>query len=129
MALGIWIGVAWILILLVVTMPIGLIMVNKVPKVATLADPSREFSAVTEGTATRIQQTERAQRPMWARAIYFVLIGWWFSGIWLSLAWTIGVIAMALIILIVTAPIGAVLVPLTTWMYNQVPAITTLKRY
>lgn len=126
---GIWISIAWLLFIPVVTMPLGLMMINRVPKIATLADPSREFSAVTEGTATRIQQTERPQHPLWLRAIYFVAVGWWLSGLWLAAAWTVGVIAMAMIVLVITAPVGVVIVPVTTWMYNQVPAITTLKRY
>lgn len=126
---GFWIVLAWILTVLVITMPVGLAMINRTPKIATLADPSREFTAVTQGTATVIQQTEKSQRPMPLRVIYFVLVGWWFSAIWLFVAWSVGVLAIALILLVVTAPIGIALVPLTTWMYNQVPAVTTLKRY
>jgi hypothetical protein len=118
-----------VLIALVVTMPIGLAMINRVPKIATLAEPSREFTSVAQGTATRIQQTEKPQHPILLRAIYFVLVGWWLSALWLFVAWSVGVLAMALIVLVVTAPLGILLVPLTTWMYNQVPAITTLKRY
>jgi hypothetical protein len=39
------------------------------------------------------------QRPFWQRAIYFVLVGWWFSGFWMGAAWLLSV-------LIITLPLG-----------------------
>lgn len=114
-ASGLWIAVAWLLIILVITMPIGLTMLNMVPKIASLREPTTEFRVVTDGGATRIREVAIAQRPFWLRALYFVLVGWWFSGIWLSVAWL--------------ASITLILLPLAIWMYNRVPAVTTLKRY
>ena len=49
------------------------------------------------------------------RALYFVLIGWWFSAGWLAVAWA--------------ASVTLIGIPLAIWMYNRVPAITTLRRY
>lgn len=112
---GIWIAIAWVLVALIITMPIGLAMINKVPLIATLREPSHEYRVVTEGLATRIQQVDVPQPPFLMRAIYFVLIGWWFSAVWMSLAWL--------------ASVSLIGLPLAIWMYNRVPAVTTLKRY
>jgi uncharacterized membrane protein YccF (DUF307 family) len=112
---GLWIAIAWLLVALIITMPIGLAMINKVPLVATLREPTQEYRAVTEGLATKIQQVTLEQRSFILRAIYFVLVGWWFSALWLALAWIASVTLIGL--------------PLAIAMYNRVPAITTLKRY
>lgn len=112
---GIWISLAWFLNILIITMPIGLKMINAVPKIATLREPTTEFTSVTEGLSTRIVEVTIEQRPFWLRAIYFVLVGWWLSGLWLAVAWI--------------ASISLIGLPLAIWMYNRVPAVTTLKRY
>ena len=54
------------------------------------------------------------QMPWWQRAIYFILVGWWFSGVWMLLAWL--------------STITIILIPLGFWMYGAVGKITTLKR-
>ena len=48
------------------------------------------------------------------RALYFVLIGWWFSGLWMAVAY-------ALLVSILGMPIAF-------WMYNRIGAVTTLFR-
>jgi hypothetical protein len=54
------------------------------------------------------------QRPFWLRALWFLLVGWWFSGVWLALAY----LALACIITL----------PLAFWLYGRVGAVTTLYR-
>jgi len=110
-----WIILSWLFIVLVITMPIGLVMINKLPKIASLREPGHEFAAVTQGMTTRIQQVSQAQHSFLLRAFYFVFIGSWFSLVWLLIAWVASVTLIGL--------------PLTIWMYNRVPAVTTLKRY
>jgi uncharacterized membrane protein YccF (DUF307 family) len=112
---AIWVAIAWVLIVLIVTMPIGLAMMHRVPRIATLRAPSREYVVATQGTATRIQEVPVPQRPFLIRAIYFLVIGWWFSALWIIVAWA------------TTATI--VLLPLSIWMMNRIPAVTTLQRY
>ena len=48
------------------------------------------------------------------RAIYFVLVGWWLSAIWIAVAWALH------------ASIVGMLVGF--WMFDRVPAIVTLAR-
>jgi len=56
----------------------------------------------------------RNQRPFLVRAIYFLLIGWWFSAVWLVLAWLLAVTIIGL--------------PAAQWMFFRVNAILTLQR-
>lgn len=114
-ASAIWIHVAWFLNVLILTMPIGLLMLNMVPRVTTLREPSRGYPVApgTEGSLTRAVPIR--QHAFLIRAGYFLVIGWW-----LSLLWVYGASALAASI------IG---LPVSFWMYNRVPAVTTLRRY
>lgn len=56
----------------------------------------------------------RNQRPWIVRAVYFLLIGWWFSAVWIVLAWVIAVTVIGL--------------PAAQWMFLRVNAILTLQR-
>lgn len=111
----IWNAIAWVLIVLIITMPIGLKMVNMIPRIATLREPSHDYRLVTEGMSSRIVEVDIDQRPFLLRAIYFLLVGWWFSGLWMLVAWA--------------ASVTLIGIPLAIWMYNRVPAVTTLRRY
>jgi uncharacterized membrane protein YccF (DUF307 family) len=111
----IWILIAWGFIVLIITMPIGLAMMHRVPLIASLRPPTREYVVATQGTATIIQELQRPQHPFLLRALYFIFIGWWLSLVWVIVAW----IATGTIILL----------PLGIWMMNRIPAVTTLQRY
>lgn len=110
-----WSVIAWIMIVLIIPMPIGLAMLHRVPLIASLRQPTREYVMATEGTATRIQEMPLRQHPFIIRAIYFLLIGWWFSFLWMSTAW------------LTTATL--ILMPIGIWMMNRLPAVATLQRY
>lgn len=114
-ASAIWMSVAWVLVVLIITMPIGLKMINFVPRIVSLREPTREFTTVTDGLSTRVTVSDLPQQHFLVRALYFIFIGWWFSAIWMSVAWFIGITVIGL--------------PLAIWMYNRIPAVTTLKRY
>lgn len=110
-----WILVAWALTVLIITMPIGLWMLHRVPLIATLRSPSQEYIVTAEGGMTRVHGIRPAQHPFILRAIYFLLIGWWLSLIWVLTAWA--------------ATGTIILLPLALWMMNRVPAVATLERY
>ena len=90
-------------------------MINKVPKIVSLREPSTEFRTTIEGMVTRISEAAVTQRPLWMRGLYFAGVGWWLSFLWLVAAWLFSITLIGL--------------PLAIWMYNRVPAVTTLKRY
>jgi uncharacterized membrane protein YccF (DUF307 family) len=108
---GVWAVVAWVLCVTIIGLPFGLWMLNRLPQVVTLK-PSRSDLVVTE--TGRVLERDVPQAPLLLRAIYFLLIGWWLSAIWIAVAW-------ALCASIVGMVIGF-------WMFNRVPAIITLAR-
>lgn len=110
-ATGVWLSIAWILNLLIITIPLGIKMINMVPFVLSLKSPERELAG--ELGEETLQAKE--QRNLFVRAIWFVFIGWWASGIWM-------VIAYGFTITIVGIPIAI-------WMYGKLPFIVSLYNY
>jgi uncharacterized membrane protein YccF (DUF307 family) len=67
------------------------------------------------GNLEYVTRTTRVpQRNIVLRALYFVLIGWWLSAIWMELAY-------AVCLTIIGLPIGF-------WMFDKVPALVSLHR-
>lgn len=108
---GVWAAVAWVLCVTIIGLPLGLWMLSKLPQVSTLR-PQRQELVVTASGQVVARDVEQA--PFVLRAIYFVLIGWWFSALWLALAWALSAIIIGL--------------PFAFWMINRVPAVMTLAR-
>jgi len=50
--------------------------------------------------------------PLLLRVIYFLLFGWWFTGVWINIAWIFNLTLIGL-------PVGL-------WMIDRVPQILTL---
>jgi len=112
---GVWINVAWVLNVTVVGLPLGLLMLNRVPQVLTLKPvPSVLEATVQDGKVVYVRQTGVPQRSWVIRLIYFVFVGWWLSLIWSNVAWFLCAIIVGL--------------PLGIWMFNRLPAVTTLMR-
>jgi uncharacterized membrane protein YccF (DUF307 family) len=106
---GIVSGVAWFLNLTVIGLPLGLWLINRLPSIITLRPQEQAWTL--EGNVLR---QGKQQASFLVRAIYFILIGWWLSGIWMSLAYI--------------ALLTIVLIPLSFWMYGRIGAVTTLYR-
>jgi uncharacterized membrane protein YccF (DUF307 family) len=106
---GIWAAIAWVFSVTIIGLPIGLWMLNRLPQVSTL-QPARQNVVFTEsGTA---YLNELRQHNFLLRALYFVFIGWWFSALWLTLAWALSASIIGL--------------PIAFWMINRTPGIMTL---
>jgi uncharacterized membrane protein YccF (DUF307 family) len=80
----VWLLMAWLLNLTLIGLPAGMWMLNQMPQVMTLRQQRRGLH----------MPARRSNVPIVARAIYFVLVGWWLSLLWVELAW----LASALII-------------------------------
>ncbi len=106
-----WILIAWFLNVTIIGLPLGLWMLNRVPLVLTLR-MSQAFVVAGGRGAAIVYRAGLPQTNLLVRAIYFVLIGWWFSLIWSLLAWL-------LCLTIIGLPFGV-------WMFNRLPNITTL---
>jgi uncharacterized membrane protein YccF (DUF307 family) len=103
--------VSWVLCLTIIGLPLGLYMLNRLPQVVTLK-PSRSDLVLT--TTGRVVERSVPQVPFLLRAVYFVLIGWWLSAIWLTIAWVLHVTIIGMVI--------------GFWMFNRVPTVVTLAR-
>ena len=57
---------------------------------------------------------EAARRPLWLRVLWFVLVGWWFSAIWITGAYV-------MFVTVIGIPVGIV-------MLNVLPSVVTLQR-
>ena len=111
-----WVLAAWLLNLTIIGMPLGLWMLNRVPLVLTLR--TQRTYAVGETRpdgAVEWHAQSVPQNPFILRAIYFILIGWWFSLIWSLLGWLLCVTIIGL--------------PLGVLMLNRLPEVTTLMRH
>ena len=112
---GIWLAIAWLLNTTIIGIPFGIKMINMVPKVLTLKNTrNTQIVTVTE-EGTNIEIHGAGQRSLIVRGIYFILIGWWASGIWMLLAWLVSLTIIGL--------------PVAIWMYNLLPTIVSLYRY
>jgi uncharacterized membrane protein YccF (DUF307 family) len=98
----IWLLVAWLLNLTLIGLPLGMWMLNQMPQVMTL----RQQRHGLQSPATR------SRVPFVARAIYFVLVGWWLSLLWVELAWLASALLLGL--------------PLGFLMFERVGTIATL---
>jgi uncharacterized membrane protein YccF (DUF307 family) len=112
----IWVTIAWVLMLTIVGIPFGVAMLNRLPLILALRDPSEmQVRARQIGKGVYVyEQAGVEQYPILVRAIYFVLFGWWLSALWMLLAY-----------LICCTIIG---LPLGVWMFDLVPALISLKR-
>lgn len=116
---GLWLGqialvIAWICNVTIVLLPLGITLLNKLPQIFTLRMMKKQFTAETASDVIRVRSVSPQQRAFWQRALYFVLVGWWFSLLWLELAWLLGVIIIGL--------------PLSFWMFGRAAIVTTLER-
>ena len=103
-------GIAWFLVITIIGLPLGLWIINRLPTILTLRPQEQRWYLDESGVLRRGEQ----QYPFLLRAAYFLLIGWWLSGLWMAAAYLAGITIVGL--------------PLAFWMYGQVGAVTTLYR-
>jgi uncharacterized membrane protein YccF (DUF307 family) len=113
-ATGVWIVVAWFLNVTIIGLPLGLWMLNRVPQVLTLRPIKQVVVTDNLGEGVDVYTKGLPQHAWPIRLFYFVLVGWWFSLLWAIVAWMISATVIGL-------PVGI-------WMFNRLPAVTTLMR-
>ncbi|MFD1589312.1 YccF domain-containing protein [Halorientalis brevis] len=111
-ASGIVLAVAWILNVTVVGIPLGIKLINKVPFVLTLKKQETTQVITQTGEQTTVEVTGPAQHNLLLRAVYFLLVGWWFSGVWMGISWLISLTVIGL--------------PLSLWMLDRLPFVVSL---
>jgi len=106
-----WIAVAWFLAATIVGMPLAVMMLNRVPEVIALRG---ETELLVRNVGGRTVVSDVPQYNILLRALYFLLIGWWFSALWIEAAFWLCATIIGL--------------PLGFWMFDQVPFTVSLRR-
>ena len=103
-------ALAWFLVVTIIGLPLGLWIINRLPMLITLRPQEQQWRLDAEGFVRRSQQ----QRPFLLRMVWFFLVGWWLSALWMAVAYA--------------ALLTILLLPLSFWMYGRIGAVTTLYR-
>lgn len=114
-ATGIAMAIAWLAAIVIVGLPLSFWLVNRIPTMLTLR-PRREEYLVVTGTdgVTRLQKLNTQQTGVLLRIIYFVLVGWWLSALWMAASYV-------LMLTILGIPLGMLMV-------NRIPFVFSLHR-
>jgi len=106
-----WVAVAWFFAATIIGMPLAVMMLNRVPEVMALRGETELLVRSWNGHTV---VTEVPQYNILLRALYFILVGWWASALWLELAY-------GLCMTIIGLPLGF-------WMFDRTPAIVSLRQ-
>lgn len=110
-----WMVVAWLLMVSIIGIPLGVMMLNMLPKVIALRDPTEHKLIITRHDGlVSTQAIDAPQINFLVRVVYFLLVGWWVSAIWMEAAFAISLTIIGL-------PIGF-------WMFDRVPLLVSLKQ-
>ncbi len=115
-ASGIAVGLAWLALITIVGIPLGIWLINHLPSILTLRPRTRTWLLGQDAEGrTVISERGREQIAWPLRGLWFVLVGWWASGLWMVLAWLIQLTVIGL--------------PLALMMFNRTPFVASLYRY
>ncbi len=115
-ASGIVVGIAWVALITIVGIPLGIYLINRLPTVLTLRPRSRSWSLGQDEEGRTVTSDRGRPQVAWPiRGLWFIFVGWWASAIWMAAAW-----------LIQLTVIG---IPVALLMFNRTPFIASLYRY
>lgn len=108
---GWWAGqlaiiLAWAAMATIIGIPIGLVIINNLSRIIALRQPEHKLD--------NLRGQPQRQVNFIIRFVYFILIGWWASGIWIQLGYF-------LCITIIGMPIGFE-------MFDRAAGVMSLKR-
>lgn len=112
---GIAMAVAWVAAIVIIGLPLTFWLVNRIPTVLTLRPRRQQFVVVTGADGvTRMQSLATKQTAVVLRILYFVVVGWWASAVWM-------VVSYVLMLTILGIPLGMMMV-------NRLPFVFSLHR-
>jgi uncharacterized membrane protein YccF (DUF307 family) len=109
------IAAAYFAAITVIGLPLAFYVFNRIPMITTLRGRTQNYETTQVGETTLMRAKTIAQRPMWVRVVYFILVGWWLGAVWLAVAWFLSITIIGL--------------PIAVLMYDRVGGIMTLLRY
>lgn len=108
-------ALAWLVALTVIGLPLAFWLINRIPTTLTLRPRREQYLMVTgAGGITRMQRVATHQTALPIRFLYFLLIGWWASLIWM-------IVSYILMLTVLGIPLGMMMV-------NRLPFVYTLHR-
>lgn len=113
---GIVVAIAWIALITIIGIPLGVWLINRLPTVLTLRPRTRTWTMGQDADGnTVVSEVGRDQVAWPIRGLWFILVGWWASAIWMGAAW-----------LVQLTIIG---IPIALIMFNRTPFVASLYRY
>lgn len=118
--IGWWLGLIWLhigyaLCLTGIFLPVGLIILNRLPGVLTLRFSSQQTTVTMyQSGLVAVRMGEPQQVDFLLRVVYFLLVGWWLGYLWALLGY---IFCFTLF-----------LIPIGVMMLNRLPTILTLRR-
>jgi uncharacterized membrane protein YccF (DUF307 family) len=113
-ATGILLTVSYLLSLTVILLPISFVLFNAVPTVLTLRPRRMHITTEMRDGVMHVSHGNVPQRSFLIRAVWFVFVGWWFSGLCIVAGY----------LLCVTV----ILIPVGLMVLNRIPEVMTLRR-
>jgi uncharacterized membrane protein YccF (DUF307 family) len=105
----------WFLMVTIIWIPFGVMLLNMLPKVIVLREPSEEIKvSIRADDSLSKTEVHPEQVNIILRTLYFILLDWWVNALWMEAAY-------AICATIIGLPVGF-------WMFDRVPAIVSLKR-
>ena len=115
-ASGIAVAVAWFALITIIGIPIAIWIINRLPSILTLRPRKRHWSLGQDEDGRRLVTDRGRPQVAWPiRGIWFLVVGWWASAIWMSVAWVIQLTVIG--------------IPAALLMFNRTPFIASLYRY
>lgn len=115
--LGFWvIAAAYVCLVLIIPAPIGIALLERLPRIMTLRAPAQVVTVYQDGEVIEVERGNVDQRSWFIRLPWLVLVGWWLGAIWLFAAYTITIFTAGLAL------------PISFWMFGRAAKVVTLYR-
>lgn len=115
--LGFWaIVVAYVCLLLIIPSPIGIAILDRLPRIFTLRAPAKTIIVRDDGTEISVELTKVDQLSWLIRIPWLILVGWWAGALLLIAAYGLTLF---------TAGFG---LPISFWMFGRAARVITLQR-
>lgn len=105
----------WFFVATVILMPVGIWFIHRIPQAQTLRPRTRAFHTEFKDGAIVFTESTIPQHPWYIRVLYTLCCGLWIGLPWIFLGWLLG--------------FTLILLPLSIWMLDRAPTVTTLQRH
>jgi uncharacterized membrane protein YccF (DUF307 family) len=118
--IGSWVGlivitIASLLQASIIGIPLAIFLYDRIPSIMTLKARHRTLEIYEDAKGHLKRRTFGAkQHNILLRIIYFLLIGWWFTGVWIGAAMVVS--------------ISIIGIPLAFWMVDRIPYVSSLAK-